>query len=39
VVGVQWHAEGLTAMPRHFALFEALVEAAAAPAAPLRRAA
>jgi putative glutamine amidotransferase len=39
VVGVQWHAEGLTAMPRHFALFEALVEAAAAPAASLRRAA
>jgi putative glutamine amidotransferase len=39
VVGVQWHAEGLTGMPRHFALFEALVEAAAAPAAPLRRAA
>jgi putative glutamine amidotransferase len=39
VVGVQWHAEGLTGMPRHLALFEALVEAAAAPAAPLRRAA
>ncbi len=39
VLGVQWHAEGLTSHGRHRALFEALVEAAAAPAAPLRRAA
>ena len=33
VLGVQWHAEGLTAQPRHRVLFEALVEAAAAPVA------
>ena len=33
VLGVQWHAEGLTAEPRHRALFEALVAAAATPAA------
>jgi putative glutamine amidotransferase len=39
VLGVQWHAEGLTGQPRHRALFEALVEAAAAPVVPLRRAA
>jgi putative glutamine amidotransferase len=38
-VGVQWHAEGLIAQPRHRALFEALVAAAAAPARSLRRAA
>lgn len=38
VLGVQWHAEGLIGQPRHRALFEALV-AAAAPATPLRRAA
>ena len=38
LLGVQWHAEGLVAMPRHRALFEALVEAAAAPSS-LRRAA
>ena len=38
VLGVQWHAEGLTAQPRHRALFEALV-AAAADAAPALRAA
>src|SRR4051812_1495780 len=31
VVGVQWHAEGLAADPRHGALFAALVAAAAAP--------
>jgi putative glutamine amidotransferase len=37
VLGVQWHAEGLTAEPRHRALFEALVAAAAA--APALRAA
>ena len=39
VLGVQWHAEGLTAQPRHRALFAELVAAAAAPAARLRRAA
>ena len=39
VLGVQWHAEGLTAQPRHRALFHELVEAAAAPARSLRRAA
>jgi putative glutamine amidotransferase len=39
VLGVQWHAEGLIGQPRHRVLFEALVEAALAPAAPLRRAA
>jgi putative glutamine amidotransferase len=39
VLGVQWHAEGLTAMPHHRALFVELVEAAAAPARRLRRAA
>jgi putative glutamine amidotransferase len=33
VLGVQWHAEGLVGQPRHRALFEALVAAAAAPAA------
>jgi putative glutamine amidotransferase len=27
VVGVQWHAEGLVAQPRHCVLFDALVEA------------
>jgi putative glutamine amidotransferase len=30
VLGVQWHAEGLVAVPRHRALFEALVLAAGA---------
>ena len=39
VLAVQWHAEGLTALPRHRALFEALVDAASAPTARLRRAA
>jgi putative glutamine amidotransferase len=39
VLAVQWHAEGLTAQPRHRALFEELVAAASAPAASLRRAA
>jgi putative glutamine amidotransferase len=39
LVGVQWHAEGLIAQPRHRALFEALVAAAAAPARSLARAA
>ena len=39
VVAVQWHAEGLTAQPRHRALFTELVAAAAAPAPRLRRAA
>jgi putative glutamine amidotransferase len=38
VLGVQWHAEGLVADPRHLALFEALVEAAGGPVA-LKRAA
>jgi putative glutamine amidotransferase len=38
LLGVQWHAEGLTAAPRHRALFEALV-AAAGGAAPALRAA
>jgi putative glutamine amidotransferase len=39
VLGVQWHAEGLTAQPRHRALFEELVAASAVPAPRLRRAA
>jgi putative glutamine amidotransferase len=39
VLGVQWHAEGLTAQSRHRALFEELVATAAAPAPRLRRAA
>jgi putative glutamine amidotransferase len=39
VLGVQWHAEGLTAQPRHRALFEELVAASAAPAPRLRPAA
>jgi putative glutamine amidotransferase len=39
VLAVQWHAEGLTAQPRHRALFTELVSAAAAPAPRLRRAA
>jgi putative glutamine amidotransferase len=39
LLGVQWHAEGLIDDARHRALFEALVEAAAEPARPLRRAA
>ncbi|HEX2411509.1 MAG TPA: gamma-glutamyl-gamma-aminobutyrate hydrolase family protein [Solirubrobacteraceae bacterium] len=39
VVGVQWHAEGLTGLERHRVLFEALVAAAAVPAVPLTRAA
>jgi putative glutamine amidotransferase len=38
ILGVQWHAEGLIHAPRHFALFEALV-AAAAGAEPALRAA
>jgi putative glutamine amidotransferase len=33
VLGVQWHAEGLVAQPRHRVLFEALVAEASAPAA------
>jgi putative glutamine amidotransferase len=33
LLGVQWHAEGLIAVRRHRALFEALVAAAGAPAA------
>jgi gamma-glutamyl-gamma-aminobutyrate hydrolase PuuD len=37
VLGVQWHAETLTARPEHGALFAALVDAAGAP--PLRLAA
>jgi gamma-glutamyl-gamma-aminobutyrate hydrolase PuuD len=37
VLGVQWHAEGLTARARHRVLFEALVVAAGA--APALRAA
>ncbi|HEX5621769.1 MAG TPA: gamma-glutamyl-gamma-aminobutyrate hydrolase family protein, partial [Solirubrobacteraceae bacterium] len=37
VLGVQWHAEGLVALPRHRALFAALVVAAGA--APALRAA
>jgi putative glutamine amidotransferase len=37
VLGVQWHAEGLVALPRHRVLFEALVVAAGA--APVLRAA
>jgi putative glutamine amidotransferase len=39
VLGVQWHAEGLLDQPRHRALFEQLVSAAAAPVPQLRRAA
>jgi putative glutamine amidotransferase len=39
VLGVQWHAEGLTAQARHRALFAELVEAASAPSPRLRRAA
>ena len=39
VLAVQWHAEGLTALPRHRALFAELVEASSAPAPRLRRAA
>jgi putative glutamine amidotransferase len=39
VLGVQWHAEGLIVQPRHRALFDELVEAAAAPSRRLRRAA
>jgi putative glutamine amidotransferase len=39
VLGVQWHAEGLTAQPRHRALFEQLVDASSARAPRLRRAA
>jgi putative glutamine amidotransferase len=30
VLGVQWHADGLIAQPRHLALFEGLVDAATA---------
>lgn len=32
LLGVQWHAEGLTGFPRHAALFEAFVRASRAPA-------
>jgi putative glutamine amidotransferase len=39
VLGVQWHAEGLVGHPRHRALFEALVAAAAAGPVSLKRAA
>ena len=39
VLGVQWHAEGLIAQPRHRALFDELVSAAVSPAPRLRRAA
>ncbi len=39
VLAVQWHAEGLTAQPRHRALFQALVDASSAPTVALRRAA
>ena len=39
MLGVQWHAEGLVAQPRHLALFQALVAASAAPAQRLSRAA
>jgi putative glutamine amidotransferase len=39
VLGVQWHAEGLAQQPRHGALFEALVAAAATPEVALRPAA
>jgi putative glutamine amidotransferase len=39
VLGVQWHAEGLTSQPRHRALFTELVQASSAPAARLRPAA
>jgi putative glutamine amidotransferase len=38
VLGVQWHAEGLTAQPRHRALFEALVVAASCAVPALRAA-
>ena len=38
VLAVQWHVEGLTAQPRHRVLFEALVEASAAPVALARAA-
>jgi putative glutamine amidotransferase len=38
VLGVQWHAEGLVAEPRHRALFEALVVAAGGEGAALRAA-
>jgi putative glutamine amidotransferase len=38
LLGVQWHAEGLIAQPRHRALFEALVLAAAGTPAALRAA-
>jgi hypothetical protein len=36
---VQWHAEGLAQQPRHGAVFEAFVVAAATPEIALRRAA
>jgi putative glutamine amidotransferase len=39
VLGVQWHAEGLIAQPRHRALFAELVSAAGVPPVSLRRAA
>jgi putative glutamine amidotransferase len=39
VLAVQWHAECLSGHPRHRALFDALVEAAAGPAVSLRPAA
>jgi putative glutamine amidotransferase len=39
ILGVQWHAEGLAQQPRHGALFEALVAAAATPEVALRPAA
>ena len=39
LLGVQWHAEGLIAQPRHRTLFGALVEAAAEPLSALRPAA
>jgi putative glutamine amidotransferase len=38
VLGVQWHAEGLVAEPRHRALFEALVAASAGAESVLRAA-
>jgi putative glutamine amidotransferase len=31
LVGVQWHAEAMVALPPHLALFEGLVEVARAP--------
>ncbi len=37
VLGVQWHPEDLVDRPAHLALFEALVEAAAAHSVPRRR--